>query len=328
MKPLVVVYKKEISEDLIQKLEQKYRVQVFDKLKLKNPDLVHALRDAVGIVGWGGHIGDKLLQIAPRLKAVSTISVGYDHCDIRLLSKHNVALMHTPNVLTDAVADLAMGLILSTARRIVQLDGLMRQGLWVDQIPPALYGVDVFKKTLGIVGMGRIGKAIAERASLGFRMPILYYSRSRHQDVEQSLNAKYLETHELLKSSDIICNVLPATEDTKYFFNKKTFAQMKKNSIFINVGRGATVNENDLVEALDNKHLLAAGLDVFEKEPLPQDSKLLQRSDVVLMPHVASATHETRAAMDVMAVENLMAALNGSFEKNCVNQKDLIANKL
>lgn len=230
--------------------------------------------------------------------------------------------MHTPKVLTDAVADTAMGLLLATARRIVQMDRYVREG-WTTQVQSDLYGVDVFGKTLGVVGMGRIGTAIAERAHLGFRMPILYHSRSKHADIEKRLNGKHSALEQLLSESDFVINVLPSTPETQHFFDKAKFKLMKKNAIFINIGRGATVDEKALIEALESKHLLAAGLDVFEKEPLSQDSPLILMENVVLLPHIGSATHETRYQMDIMAVDNLLAALTGDFSQNCVNGKDL-----
>lgn len=323
MKPSIVVYKKELSKDLIDELKEDYQVSVFDKLKLADPEVIKALKNCVGIVGWGGRIGEELIQKAPNLKVVSTISVGYDHCDVPLLSKNKIALMHTPHVLTDAVADTAMGLVLATARRLVELDQLVRQGLWTTAISSEYYGLNVYGKTLGIVGMGRIGSAIAERAHLGFRMPILYNSRSQHKNVEDKLSAKWSDLDELLVESDFICNVLPSTPQTHHFFNKDKFKLMKKDSIFINIGRGATVDEQALIEALDSKKLFGAGLDVFEKEPLPLDSPFIGRSDVVILPHIGSATRETRRAMDILAVKNLVSALNGDISKNCVNDSDL-----
>lgn len=205
----------------------------------------------------------------------------------------------------------------------MQLDQHIRQGQWTTQVPPELYGVDVFGKTLGVVGMGRIGAAIAERAHLGFRMPILYHARRKHLDVDQKFSGTHLPIQDLLAQSDFVVNVLPSTPETQKYFNKDKFLMMKKSSIFINIGRGATVEEKDLIQALDSNHLLSAGLDVFEKEPLPLDSPLIQRPDVVLLPHIGSATHETRKAMDIMAVDNLVQALKGHFQKNCVNANEL-----
>ena len=179
--------------------------------------------------------------------------------------------------------------------------------------------MDVNGKTLGIVGMGRIGLALAQRAHFGFNMPILYNARRHHSEAEERFNARYCELDTLLQEADFVCLVLPLTDETRHLIGKSAFEKMKKSAIFINAGRGPVVDEKALIEALQNGEIHAAGLDVFEQEPLPVDSPLLTMPNVVALPHIGSATHETRYNMAATAVDNLIAALSGKVEINCVN---------
>ena len=179
--------------------------------------------------------------------------------------------------------------------------------------------MDVHGKTLGIVGMGRIGLALAQRAHFGFNMPILYNARRHHDEAEERFNARYCELDTLLQEADFVCLILPLTDETRHLIGKSAFEKMKKSAIFINAGRGPVVDEQALIEALQNGEIHAAGLDVFEQEPLPVDSPLLKMPNVVALPHIGSATHETRYNMAATAVDNLIAALSGKVDKNCVN---------
>jgi len=174
-------------------------------------------------------------------------------------------------------------------------------------------------KTLGIVGMGRIGLALAQRAHFGFGMPILYNARRHHTEAEERFGARYCELDALLEEADFVCLVLPLTDETHHMIGADQFARMKSSAIFINAGRGPVVDEKALIAALKNGEIHAAGLDVFEQEPLPADSELLSLPNVVALPHIGSATHETRYNMAACAVDNLIDALNGKVEKNCVN---------
>ncbi|HGE8969525.1 TPA: NAD(P)-dependent oxidoreductase, partial [Salmonella enterica subsp. enterica] len=171
----------------------------------------------------------------------------------------------------------------------------------------------------GIVGMGRIGMALAQRAHFGFTMPVLYHARRRHQEAEDRFNARYCDLDTLLQEADFVCVILPLTAETRHLFGATQFARMKSSAIFINAGRGPVVDENALIAALQNGEIYAAGLDVFEQEPLSVDSPLLNMSNVVAVPHIGSATHETRYNMMACAVDNLIDALQGKIEKNCVN---------
>lgn len=319
MKPSIVLYKS-IPTDLRERLEQHFTVHAFDGLSPDNRDeLKQALAQAEGIIGSGGKIDEAFLQQAPKLRAASTISVGYDNFDVDALNAHNVVLMHTPTVLTETVADTIMSLVLATARRVVEVAERVKGGEWQGSIGPDWFGVDVHHKTLGILGMGRIGLALAQRAHFGFGMPILYNARRTHEEAETRFNARRCDLDTLLAEADFICITLPLTEETFHMISRDQLAKMKKSGILINAGRGPVVDEAALIEALQNGTIHAAGLDVFEKEPLPVSSPLLTLPNVVALPHIGSATHETRNAMAECAVDNLIAALTGTVKENCVN---------
>lgn len=270
-----------------------------------------ALARADGVIGNGLAFDAALIERAPRLRVLSSVSVGVDSHDVAALAEHGIVLCHTPDVLTDSVADTALLLMLATARRAIELSRCVREGRWQAGIGPALYGCDVHHRRLGIVGMGRIGEAIATRAAAGFGMTVAYHNRSRTSRLDGMPGLRWQALPELLAESDFVCAVLPLTEATSGLFDAKTFAAMKHGAIFINIGRGATVDEAALHQALSSGALRAAGLDVFAREPLPVDSPLLALDNVVALPHIGSATEATRTAMAERAVDNLLAVLDG-----------------
>ena len=319
MKPNVVLYRK-IPDDLLAKLQEQCQVTYFDGVNVDNrAAFIKALAEAEGVIGVGLQFSDELMAAAPKLKAVSTISVGYDDFNVAKLSARGIALMHTPGVLTETTADTIFTLVLCAARRITELAEKVKQGEWQGSIGPDWYGSNVHGKTIGILGMGRIGYAVAKRAHFGFGMNVIYYNRSAKPEAEQQLNAKRCSLDEVLAEADFVCNVLPLMPETRHIINRDTLAKMKPSAFFINGGRGASVDEAALVEALKSGVIKGAGLDVFEKEPLPVNSELLSLPNVVALPHIGSATHETRYEMSKMAVENLLAALKGDLTKHCVN---------
>ena len=261
-----------------------------------------------------------LLAKAPELRAVSTVSVGYDHCDVAALTERKILLTNTPSVLTDTTADTAFSLILATARRIVEFGCMVKEGRWTHNLGAEYFGINVHHKTIGIIGMGRIGKALARRAK-GFGMDVVYTGPSRKPDAEQEYGARYLSLEALLAASDFVCLTLQPSEKTRNLISHNELSQMKPSAILINVSRGFVVDEDALVKALRDKTIHAAGLDVFVTEPLQQNSPLMQLDNVVLLPHIGSATGETRQAMQVCAVDNIIAALEGSLRENCVNNE-------
>ncbi|MFZ4832300.1 glyoxylate/hydroxypyruvate reductase GhrB [Rouxiella sp. Mn2063] len=323
MKPSIVLYKK-LPADLHKRLEQRFSIVEFDGITEENrPQVLEALQQAEGLLGSGGAINKALLDHAPNLRGVSTISVGYDNFDVKELTRRAIPLMHTPTALTDTVADTVMALVLSTARRVVEVANRVKNGEWNENVGESWFGVDIHHKTLGIVGMGRIGLAVAQRAHFGFDMPILYNARSQHKEAETRFGARKCDLDTLLQESDYVCVILPMSDETFHLIGKEQFAKMKSSAILISAGRGPVIDEQALIAALQNGTIHAAGLDVFEQEPVAKDSPLLKMPNVVALPHVGSATHETRYAMAACAVDNLIAALTGEVKEFCVNPEVL-----
>jgi phosphogluconate 2-dehydrogenase len=313
MKKQVVLYKK-LSPLLMARLHEQTEVTLIDNL---NADGL-ATR-AHGLLGASLKLDAGLLDLAPDLEAIASVSVGVDNYDIDYLTERRILLSNTPDVLTETTADTGFALILATARRVVELANMVRAGQWKRNVGPAQFGTDVHGKTLGIIGMGRIGEALAQRGHFGFGMPVIYHSHSPKPAVEQRFNAQYRSLSELLQQADFVCLTLPLTAETEGLIGAEQFALMRPETIFINISRGKVVDEAALIQALREGQIRAAGLDVFEREPLNTDSPLLQLNNVVATPHIGSATHETREAMATCAVDNLLAALAGERPKNLVN---------
>lgn len=323
MKPSVILYKI-LPDDLLARLEQHFTVTQFNRLTAENrPAFLQTLEHAEGLIGSGGQIDKAVLDLAPKLRAVSTISVGYDNFDVNAMTERGIVMMHTPTVLTETVADTVMALILSTARRVVEVANWAKSGQWKGSVGSDLFGLDVHHKTIGILGMGRIGLALAQRANLGFNMPVLYNDRQANPAVESRFNARFCDLDTLLSESDFLCISLPLTPQTHHLIGKDQLKKMKPNAILINTGRGPVIDEAALIEALKAGTIHGAGLDVYEKEPLAADSELFRLPNVVALPHIGSATHETRYNMSACAVDNLITALTGTVEVNCVNAQVL-----
>ncbi|MDR0807284.1 MAG: glyoxylate/hydroxypyruvate reductase GhrB [Enterobacteriaceae bacterium] len=323
MKPSIIAYKA-LPSELLDKLKAHFTVTAFDTINNHNhTEFIHALKHAEGMVGAGLNVDKYLLDLAPKLRAISTISAGYDNFDVDALTARKIALMHTPDALTDTVADTIMALVLASARRIVNVAERVKAGEWVASIDKGWFGCDVHHKTMGIIGLGRIGSALAQRAHFGFGMNIIYNTRKRNMTAEARFNAVYMELDQLLAAADFVCLILPLNSETHHLINAERFAQMKASAFFINAGRGAVVDESALIHALQNKQIAGAGLDVFEQEPVSPDSPLLSMPNVVAVPHIGSATFEARYAMAETAVNNLIIALTGSIKGNCVNPQVL-----
>ena len=321
----MIVYKK-LSPALLARLQAHADVTFIDEPKRDNLQRLRAaLPSAHGLLGASLPLDAALLDLAPHLQAVASVSVGVDNYDIDDLSRRGVLLSNTPDVLTETTADTGFALLLATARRVVELANLVKAGQWTRNIGPAHFGTDVHGKTLGIVGMGRIGEALAQRGHLGFGMPLLYHSHSPKPAVDQRFNARHCQLEELLAKADFVCLTLPLTAQTEGLIGAHELSLMKPGAIFINISRGKVVDEAALIDALSQRRIRAAGLDVFEREPLAHDSPLLTLDNVVATPHIGSATDETREAMAACAVDNLIAALAGERPPNLVNPQALPA---
>jgi len=309
----VLVFR-ELPPDQLARLQATHQVTVADPKK-DRAAFDAALPEAHGLIGSSFPIDAAVLDRAPKLEAISSVSVGVDNYALAELHRRGILLTHTPGVLDETVADTVFALLMATSRRVVELSNLVREGRWTKNIGEDLFGFDVHGKTLGLLGFGRIGQAIARRAALGFGMPVLYHARRpvdlAAQAPELQGQARHTPLPALLAQSDFVVAMLPLSDSTRGMVNAALFGQMKAGAVFINGGRGATVDEAALLAALDGGHLRAAGLDVFAKEPLPMDSALRTHPRVTPLPHIGSATHETRHAMAELAVTNLLKALAG-----------------
>lgn len=318
MKHTVLAFSK-LSPALTEQLQQEFHVlQVNPKLGNAEQQLIELLPQADGLIGAGRQLDATLLQHAHKLKVVSSVTVGFDNYDVDYLTQRNILLTNTPDVLTETTADLGFALLMAAARRVAELDAWTKQGNWKKTVQPEHYGVDVYAKTIGIIGLGNIGAAIAKRAHFGFDMPVLYTGQTRKPELEQRFNAIYCTLEQLLQQSDFVSVNVALNAQTTHLIGKTQLAQMKPSAILLNVARGAVVDEAALIEALKNKQILAAGLDVYEQEPL-QQSELFKLKNVVTLPHLGSATQQTRDAMSNLAFDNLKAALNGQKPRYMVN---------
>lgn len=319
-KPKVFVGKS-IPEEVKNYLEQYCECKYWNSNnEISRQQLFKELKDVEGFLESGEEIDDDLLLHAPNLKIVSNSSVGYNNFHLQSMKSRGIIGTNTPFVLDDTVADLVFSLVMSTARRIPEMDSYVKHGKWKSSDNENLYGVDVHHATLGIIGMGRIGQKVAKRARLGFSMDVLYHNRSRKFDIESKLGVKYVSLDTLLIQSDYIVLMIPLTQETMHLIDYKEFDLMKDTAIFINASRGKTVNEKALVDALENKKILGAGLDVYAQEPVNKNNPLLKMSNVVTLPHIGSATEKTRFNMDMTAAENLVSGLTGKIPKYIVSE--------
>lgn len=320
LKQKIVVYNR-LEAPVLHKLQEKYEVHFFKDINTKtDPDFIAHLAGADALIGLELPVDRELLDHAPNVKIVSNVSVGYNNLDIDELTKRGILATNTPGILTDTVADTMMTILLATARRVPELDHWVKQGHWEKMIEVEHYGIDVHHKTLGIIGMGRIGEAIAQRAHFGFDMDILYHNRSRKPEVEEKFNATYCDLDDLLMQADFICLMTPLTPETTGLLGEREFKLMKQSAIFINGSRGKTIVEADLIEALQNGEIAAAGLDVFEEEPVHPDNPLLKMKNVVTVPHIGSSTWETELKMSELAAHNLELGLKGECPPNLINK--------
>jgi glyoxylate reductase len=314
-----VVFTAPVSEMPNDLLDGRVRVKVLrHKLPLTEEQLIAKLKNASGALCFlSDPLTGRVLESCPKLKGVALHAVGYNNVDIAAASRLGITVTYTPGVLTEATADLTWALILGACRRVVEGDKMVRAGRFKGWDAGLLLGMDLRDKTLGIVGLGRIGQAVARRA-IPFGLRVAYAQR-KHADaaVEAALGARYLPLDDLIRESDILSLHCPLTIETDHLLSRERLFAMKPGAVLINASRGPLVDESALAEALETGHLFAAGLDVFEREPEVHPA-LRRIPNVVLMPHAGSAGRETRAAMARMAVSDLLAVLEGRAPKHPV----------
>lgn len=262
------------------------------------------------------------LARVPRLKVLANLAVGFDNIDVAECTRRGVLVTHTPGVLTETTADLAWALMLAAARRIPEGDRLTRAGGWKTWSPMFMTGQDLYGATLGIVGFGRIGQAVARRAR-GFDMRVLYYDRTRKPAAERELSAEYRPLDDLLREADFVSLHVRLTPETRGLIGERAFSLMKRTAVLVNTARGGVVDEDALHRALTTGRIWAAGLDVFAEEPIPTDHPLLKLENLVVCPHIGSASVATRTRMATLAAENLVAALTGGDPPTPVNPEVL-----
>ena len=309
MKPLLFLTRL-LPEPAIKLLEDKFTLKInpFDRALTKQ-EIMDGVRDAEALICLLTDTIDKdIINAAPKLKVISNYAVGYNNIEVEYAIKCGITVCNTPGVLTETTADLTWALILATCRRITESERFLRNGKFKGWEPMLMLGQDIYNKTLGIVGMGRIGQAVAKRAA-GFDMRIIYYN-----DVPITQNLPFAATevdfNTLLKEADILTLHIPLTDETHHLIGKHELEMMKKSAVLINTSRGPIIDEHELIKALSTRKIFAAGLDVYEQEPdIPVE--LLALDNVVLLPHIGSASIETRTKMALLAAENAIAVIEG-----------------
>jgi glyoxylate reductase len=306
-KPKVFVTRN-IPEPGLSILHQNCNVHIHSGMVVPRQELMRKMKEYDAILCMlGDRIDSKLIESAgSKLKIISCYSVGYDYVDIGAASKKEIIVTNTPHVLAHTTADLTFSLILSVARNIVTADTYIRTKKWKFGWMPELFlGYDVYGSTLGIIGLGEIGSLVAKRAK-GFNMNVLYYSRSRNFDLELGIGIKYCSLERLMKESDFISIHVDLNKDSLHLIDNKKIGLMKKTAFIINTSRGKIINENHLIDALKNGRIAGAGLDVYDREPILHSNPLLKMSNVVILPHIGSATYHTRSKMSEIAVYNIL----------------------
>jgi glyoxylate reductase len=307
--------------DILEKERHTIDINDTDRI-LSRRELIERARGKTGLVSLlNDKIDASVMDELPSIRVISNIAVGYDNIDIAGATERGIMVTNTPGVITETTADLAFALLISTARKIPDADQFTRAGKFKNwQLMQVHLGIDIYKKTLGIVGMGAIGQAMARRAKKGFDMRIVYYSSSRKENAEKEYEAEFIDFDELLAVSDFISIHVPLTEKTKHMFSTQEFKKMKHTAILINTSRGPVVDEAALVEALEEGRIRGAALDVFEEEPRVHPGLLKFKEYVVLTPHIGSGSIETRLRMAKMAALNMAEALKGNRPPNLVNE--------
>ncbi|MCD6479638.1 D-glycerate dehydrogenase [Candidatus Bathyarchaeota archaeon] len=313
---------RKLFDEAISLIEEYADVEVYESEEEPAPyDLIlDKVRDIDGLLCLlTDKIDARIIEAGECLKVISNYAVGYDNIDVEAATKRGIYVTNTPGVLTETTADLAWAILMAIARRVVEADKYVRAGKWVHAWgPKMMLGSDVHGKTLGIVGLGRIGSAVARRAK-GFNMRVIYYDVFRREDLERELGLEYKPLEELLKEADYVTLHVPLTKETYHLIGEKELDLMKPTAYLINTSRGAVIDQKALYKALKERRIAGAALDVFEKEPIDPDDPLLELDNVVLTPHIGSASVETRKKMAMIAAENLVSVLRGVEPPNLVN---------
>ncbi|HSF80830.1 MAG TPA: D-glycerate dehydrogenase [Anaerolineales bacterium] len=311
MKPKVFVTR-HLPQAAMEELEEACQVEIWDYDRPPPYGLIQEkLSDKEGLLSLlTDHIDAALMNAAPKLKVISQCAVGYDNIDIQAATKRGIAVGHTPGVLTDATADFAFTLLMASARRVGEAIDYVRSGKWETWGLTLLLGQDVHAATLGLIGLGRIGQAVAKRAR-GFSMRVLYYDLVRQPEVEAELDLEYCELDDLLRTADFVSLHVNLTGQTRGMMGSRAFSLMKPSAVLINTSRGAVIDSQALYEALSTGQIGYAALDVTDPEPLPSDHPLLALPNLIVAPHIASATVSSRTRMALMAVRNLVAGVQG-----------------
>jgi glyoxylate reductase len=305
---------RKLPDEILDKLLSQFDVRMWEEeyIPVPNDVLLKEIEDVDGLFCLlTDTIDEEVLEHAPNLKVITNLAVGYNNIDIQAASMRGIIVTNTPGVLNETTADLTFTLLMATARRVVEASDFLRSGKWGAWSPMQLTGQDIHGSTIGIIGLGRIGEALVKRAK-GFDMNVLYYNRTRKLEKEKELEIQYAELKDLLQQSDYICILLPYSTEVHHLIGKQALSLMKKNAILINSARGGIVDEEALYHALKDGQIWAAGLDVFEQEPVPVDHPLLSLPNVVTLPHIGSASVKTRLAMAHLAADNLVNVLNGN----------------
>lgn len=321
MKPKVYITRK-LPEPLVKKVSDLCEVRMWQEAEIPVPRKVleQEIQEADGLICLLTEtIDDSLISKAKNLKIIANMAVGYNNIDLDSATKRNIMVTNTPGVLTETTADLTFALLMATARRLVEASDYLRNGDWTTWSPMQLTGQDIYGATLGIIGLGRIGEALAKRAK-GFDMNILYYNRSRKYEQEEKLGINFASLENLLAVSDFVCIMIPYTRETHHLINEEQLSLMKENAVLLNTARGGIVNEDALYHALKTKQIWGAGIDVFEHEPVALDHPLLTLPNVVTLPHIGSASIVTRTKMADLAITNLLQGVRNSIPNNLLNE--------
>jgi lactate dehydrogenase-like 2-hydroxyacid dehydrogenase len=300
-----------------------YKVtQIEEKRELSQAELITTTKNFDGLLSVGPNkIDEHFLRECPKLKTISLYSAGYDNVDVEAATRFKVAIGHTPYVLSGATADVAFLLMLCVSRKAFYMNNSILNGKWGSYDPTTQLGMELNGKTLGIFGLGKIGFELAKKCTVAYDMNVIYHNRNRNEQAERELGATLVSFEELLRLSDVLSVHSGLSTETRDLFNKQAFSKMKHSAIFINTARGAIHNEPDLTRALQNGIIWGAGLDVTNPEPMAAHNPLLAMPNVCILPHIGSATAETREAMAVMAAENMIAGLKGEPMPHPVNRE-------